>query len=130
MKVRDQPEVAEERQSLWLLTASPSIWGAHFLVSYAIGALWCGKVVDRGGELRPAQLAIIGLAVVALAGVAVVGWRGWRKHQYGDVDPPYDRDTPEDRHRFLGFATVLLSGLSAVAIIYVALSSLFVSNCW
>ena len=31
------------------------------------------------------------------------------------------RDTEADRHRFLGFATLLMAGLSAVATIYVAL---------
>jgi len=42
---------------------------------------------------------------------------------------PHDADTPEDRHRFLGFATLLLSGLSAVAVIYTALVVVVFRSC-
>ena len=37
---------------------------------------------------------------------------------HGNATLPHDDDTPEDRHRFLGFAALLLSALSAVAVIY------------
>jgi hypothetical protein len=38
-------------------------------------------------------------------------------------------DTAEDRHQFLAFSTLILSGLSAVATIYVALAPVFIGNC-
>jgi len=41
----------------------------------------------------------------------------------------HDLDTPEDRHRFLGFATLLLSGLSAVAVLYAAFAATFFDTC-
>jgi hypothetical protein len=122
-------EVTEDRQSLWLLTASPSIWAVHFLVSYTVGALWCGKLAGPGAGLGSVHAVIIGLALAALAGVGYTGWLGWRKHRHGGTDPPYDRDTPEDRHRFLGFATVLLSALSAVSIVYVAVAAVLIRSC-
>jgi hypothetical protein len=43
--------------------------------------------------------------------------------------PPHDDDTPEDRHRFLGWATFLLSILSAIAVCYSALAAVFLRSC-
>jgi hypothetical protein len=54
---------------------------------------------------------------------------GYRAHSYGAADAPHDDDTPEGRHRFMGFATLLLSGLSAVAVLYAALVPVFVETC-
>jgi hypothetical protein len=129
MRPETNDAVTEDRQSLWLLTVAPTIWAAHFLLSYIGAAIWCGKIVERSDAVSPVRAAILGLAVVALVGIGFTGWLGWRKHSHGDEQPPHDKDTPEDRHRFLGFATVLLSGLSALATIFVAISTLFISNC-
>jgi hypothetical protein len=124
----DSP-VHERRQSLWLLTVSPVIWALHFLVSYLGAALWCGPLQAHGGGAVPLQMAVAGTALIALAGIGITGRAGWRKHSYGSETPPHDEDTPEDRHRFLGFATVLLSALSAIATVYVALSVLLIGSC-
>ena len=129
MTTESQDLVTEDRQSLWLLTISPAIWAAHFLVSYIGATIWCGKWISGGGGFGPVRASIIGFAVVALIGIGVTGWRGWRKQSHGQGEPPYDEDTPEDRHRFLGLATVLLSGLSAIATIYSAIAALFVQSC-
>jgi hypothetical protein len=130
MTPKSDSAVHERRQSLWLLTFSPAIWAIHFLLSYAGAALWCGPMQSFGGGTAPLQLGIVGSAVLALAGIGITGRVGWRKHRYGSESPPYDQDTPEDRHRFLGFATVLLSALSAVATVYVALSMLLIRSCY
>jgi hypothetical protein len=129
MKPASQEVIGEARQSLWLLTISPAIWAAHFMVSYIGAAIWCGKITERTGGLGWVRIGIVVLALVALVGIGITGLVGWRKHKYGEGQLPYDRDTPEDRRRFLGFATVLLSGLSAVATIYVALVALFIRDC-
>jgi hypothetical protein len=76
------------------------------------------------------RLGIIGLAVIALTGIGITGRIGWRKHSHGNGQAPHDKDTPEDRHRFLGFATVLLSALSAIATLFVAISTLFIGSCY
>jgi hypothetical protein len=126
-----QPEsVREEHQSLWLLTISPALWATHFMVSYIAGALWCGRTAEGLNSPFPMQAAIASFGAIALAGIVVVGLKGWRMHTYGGAsEPPHDRDTPEDRHRFLGLSTVLLSALSALATVYVALSALLVRSC-
>lgn len=119
----------EEEQSLWLLTVSPLIWATHFLVSYVGGALWCARVAGPLGGLGPVRLGVLAATGVALAGIAVAGVAGYRRHDYGLAEVPHDFDTPGDRHRFLGFATVLLSVLSAIAVCYVAAVVLFVETC-
>ena len=43
--------------------------------------------------------------LAALAVVGFIGWIGYRRHSFGWAGLPHDDDTPEDRHRFLGFAT-------------------------
>ena len=44
-------ETAEKNQSLWLLTASPVMWAAHFLLSYGTASVWCAKVAGPGGSV-------------------------------------------------------------------------------
>jgi hypothetical protein len=119
----------EHQESLWWLIVSPTIWALHFLASYITAALWCEKAVGRAGPLGGARAAIVAYTIVALSGVLATGWMSYRRHRFGRSPVPHDEDTPEDRHRFLGFATFLLSLLSAVAIVYVALPTLFIGTC-
>lgn len=124
-----QNETRERNQSLWLLTASPVIWAGHFLLCYVTAAIWCEKVAGEDGLLGTAQTAIVVYTVAALVGIGIVGWSGYRRHRYGTATSPHDADTPGDRHRFLGFATLLLSALSAVAVVYAALTVVFLDTC-
>jgi hypothetical protein len=123
-------EFAEENQSLLLLTTSPVIWAAHFMLSYITAAIWCAKMVGPDGSLAGARVAIAIYTVLALSGIGITGWRAWRRHRYGTATLPHDDDSPEDRHRFLGFAALLLSALSAVAVIYAALAAVFIGSCY
>jgi hypothetical protein len=115
---------------LWLLTASPIVWAGHFLLCYGTAAVWCAKIAGLGGALGSARGAIIIYTVLALAVIGVIGVIGYRRHSFGEAALPHDDDTPEDRHRFLGFATALLSALSAVAVVYAALNVFFFTRCW
>jgi hypothetical protein len=121
--------MAESQARVWVVAVSPVIWALHFMACYVLVALWCGMVVGRDGSLLTARIIVAGLTLVALAAVGGIGWRGYRAHSLGRANAPHDDDTPEDRHRFLGFATLLLSGLSAVAIVYSALTVAFVTTC-
>ena len=123
-------EFAEENQSLLLLTASPVIWAAHFMLSYVTAAIWCAKVAGPDGSLGGVRVAIAIYTVLALSGIGITGWRAFRRHRYGTATLPHDDDSPEDRHRFLGFAALLLSALSAVAVIYAALAAVFIGSCY
>ena len=75
------------------------------------------------------RVAIMAYTVIALLGIGITGYIGYRRQNYGKGSEPYDADTPEDRHRFLGFSTLLLSGLSAVAVLYAWLVVIFFENC-
>ena len=125
----DSHKTREERQSLWLIAASPLAWAVHFMASYLTAAIWCAKVAGRDGSLGGASTAIGVYTAVALAVIALFGWIGFRRHSFGGATTPHDADTPEDRHRFLGFTMLLLSSLSAVATVYVAMAALFIWSC-
>jgi hypothetical protein len=120
----------EPRDSLLSLVGGPLVWAAHFLASYATVAVWCAKVAGRGAPLGLARPLILGYTAAALVLIAASARRGWRAHRHGSGEPPHDEDTPEDRHRFLGFATMLLSGLSAIAVVYAALVVVLTESCW
>ena len=120
---------SERHQSLWLLTASPTIWAAHFLLSYLTAAIWCAKFAGPHGSLTTVRVAMAVYTALALGGIGIVGWMAYRKHSFGHAELPHDADTPEDRHRFLGFATLLLSALSAVAVVFAALVAVFFGTC-
>jgi hypothetical protein len=113
-----------------LLTASPVMWAAHLLLSYITASIWCAKVSDPHASFGIVRAAIIVYSIVALAGIGIIGWIGYQRHSYGSASLPHDDDTPEDRHRFLGFSTLLLSALSAVAVVYAALVVLFFRSCY
>jgi hypothetical protein len=125
---REQP-LPERAAYLALLAASPTIWAAHFLLSYCTAAVWCAKFAPVDGALGSAAVAIWIFTAAALLGIAVIGSRAWRRHRYGDDELPHDFGSPEDRHRFLGFACALLSGLSALAVLYSALALALVGSC-
>ena len=126
-----------DRGSLWLLTIAPAIWAAHLLSCYVTAAIWCARFAAPGGALNGIRTAIAWYTAVALIGIAVVGWEGFRRHSYpstalgagGTEATTHDLDTREDRHRFLGFATLLLSGLSAVAVAYAAFAATLFDTC-
>jgi hypothetical protein len=123
-----EPRVPD-RHSLWLLTIGPVIWAAHFLLCYITAAVWCAKFVPAGGPLGNVRSAIVWYTAFALVAIGAVGWEGWRRHQFGTEATTHDLDTREDRHRFLGFATLLLAGLSAVGVIYAALAAQYFETC-
>lgn len=120
---------AESARSLWTLTMAPAIWAAHLLLSYITATIWCEKFAGPAGGSVGIRTAIGWYTAVAIAGIAAVGWRGLRWHQHGTETTTHDLDSPDDRHRFLGFATLLLSGLSAMATLYAALAASFFEGC-
>ncbi len=105
------------------------VWAVHFLACYLTAAIWCAKA-GRVAELAGVRVAVATSTLVALGAIVYVGAEGLRRHRLGTATVPHDFDTRESRHRFLGFATVLLSGLSAVAVVYVALPALFFRACY
>jgi hypothetical protein len=120
--------VDEPSQSLWTLTVGPAIWAGHFLASYIAAAVWCGTA---GAQARFGSMTIVFAVAtaLALAGVAGAAWGGWQRYNHGEAVPSHHKDTPEDRHRFLGLATLLLAVLSAVSIVYTAVAVAMLRGC-
>jgi uncharacterized membrane protein YbhN (UPF0104 family) len=129
MNRQPQSSLPERPRYLVLLAASPTIWGGHFLLAYCTVAVWCEKAAPPSGSLGAAGVAIWIFTAAALAAIAIIGWLAWRRHRFGDGERPHDFDSPADRHRFLGFACLLLSGLSAVAVVYSALAVALIGSC-
>lgn len=121
--------LAEENDSLWLLTAAPVIWAVHFLLSYLTAAIWCARLAGPDRSLGSVRVAVAVYTILALIGIGMTGWQAYRRHTFGNTTVPHDFDSPEARHRFLGFATLLLSGLSAIATLYVSLAAVFIGSC-
>lgn len=127
-------ETHESNQTLWLLAAAPAVWFGHFLLSYITVSIWCAKYANVQGTLLSARM-LIGIytvfALIVISGIFLIGYR--RQSQESGAAPtdsvPTNKDSPESRHRFLGLATLLLAGLSALATIYVALAAVFISTC-
>lgn len=118
----------EERESLWGLVVSPVIWSAHFLLCYITAAIWCAKK-GPDASLSTVRVAIITYTAVAIVAIAWNAWDGYRRHRFAKGKLPHDFDSPEDRHRFLGFATLLLALLSGVATLYAAMVVIFFWDC-
>lgn len=129
MSTRSNGSLPERASYLLLLAASPTVWAAHFLLSYCTAAVWCEKFASETGALGAAGGAIWIFTVLALGAIAGIGWHAWRRHRYSDSELPHDFDSPADRHRFLGFACALLSGFSAVAVSYSALAVALIGSC-
>jgi hypothetical protein len=119
----------EDEESLWSLVAAPLVWLAHFLASYVTAAIWCAKLAGADGSLSPVRIAIAAYTIVALLAVGVIGWRGFRRYRAAGSGTPHHADTAAARHRFLGFIAMLLSVLSAVAILYDVLVPIMIGSC-
>ncbi|GLK73957.1 hypothetical protein KHC23_00925 [Ancylobacter dichloromethanicus] len=115
-----------ETPNLWTLLTPPAVWALHFLFCYVAGAIICAKAPEALGELRLAIAAATGLALVIIAAAGAQAVRHWG---FGSDAPPHNQPTDEDQKHFLAFATLLLAGLSAVAVLFGALPALFIAEC-
>jgi hypothetical protein len=129
MKLAPIEPRTRDSYSLWLLTIAPGIWAGHLLLCYITAAIWCARFAPPGGALGSVRTAIALYTAAALAGIVATGWEGLRRHRSGTETTTHDLDSVEDRHRFIGFATLLLAGLSAVGVGYAALAASFFESC-
>ncbi|BCH15524.1 hypothetical protein [Mesorhizobium sp. L-2-11] len=121
--------VPKQIETLWTLFTAPVVWAAHFLVCYVGAAIYCAKPELVGLSFSAVRAGIAVATVVALSLIALSAWLAWRQWGFGTDDPPHDDPTRRDRTLFQGFATLLLSDLSFIAVIFTAMPALFLTEC-
>ena len=114
-------------KSLVEMIVPPTIWAVHFLLCYIVAAVYCAKFGPAAADLAPVRVWVAFVTLIALSGILASGIRASRRE--ARRRPPHDADTIEDRRHFLADATILLSGLSFVATLYVAMAAAFVETC-
>ena len=119
-------EFLPRHRSLWYMILAPTVWAAHFTVTYSMTAIWCEKIPATDGL----RLAILVLTLVALGLIGFLGLRAWRQWDYlDDSDYVHGGPTDEDRREFLGHTGFLLAVISFIAAIYVALPAFWIETC-
>ncbi|RWQ43948.1 MAG: hypothetical protein EOS21_03535 [Mesorhizobium sp.] len=121
--------IPKQIETLWTLFTAPVVWAAHFLVCYLGAAIYCAKPELVGLSFSAVRAGIAAATVIALSLIALSAWLAWRQWGFGTEDPPHDDPTRRDRTLFQGFATLLLSGLSFIAVIFTAMPALFLTEC-
>ena len=125
-------EFAEEQASLVRITFGPLIWAVHFVASYAAAAVFCAKLAEPQDHMTLLQGGIAVATLLAMGGIAWIGWRSFRQWREGNEDGPLEEDargSGEDRHQFLGHAAFLLAVISFVGVGYTAMPALFAASC-
>lgn len=115
--------------SLWRLALSPSVWALHFLLCYITAAIYCAKFAEGRDGLVIVRLVITAYTAVAVGVIGTDAFNAARRLRACGKAPPFDQDTPEDRHRFMAFSTLLLAGLSLVATVFSGLVAVYFENC-
>ena len=117
-------------KSLMRMIVSPTIWAVHFLLCYIVAAVYCAKIGSSAADLAPVRVWVAFVTLIAIFGIAASSVLAFRRGRFdASRRVPHDADTIENRRDFVAYATILLSGLSFVATLYVALAALFVETC-
>jgi hypothetical protein len=127
-----------DRADLWTLLMPPTVWALHFLFCYLVAAIACAKggitlTAPAAGfsyaPLEGVRPAVAAGTTVALALIGIGAWQAWKHWGMGQDLPPHDTASDEDRQHFLGYATLLLSALSAVSVLFIALPAFLILDC-
>lgn len=116
-------------ETFWTLFTGPVVWAGHFLACYAAAAIFCEKPGFLGADFDNLRIAIGVLTVLSLAMIVVSAMLAWRQWGFGTGDPPHDEPTRDDRLLFQGYATLLLSALSFIAVAFTAMPAIFIGTC-
>jgi hypothetical protein len=122
-----QLETASGSEPLWVPVVAPSIWSLHFMLCYATAAVWCGRFSPPPSPGIRTLVAVF--TVGALAAIALFFHHGFSRLRYRLPMRPLDDDTPGDREQFVAFTTMLLAGMSLVAVVFEAIAIAVVNRC-
>jgi hypothetical protein len=108
---------------LVVLLGAPLVWVVHLAVSYFLVALDCNT--SWNGAEAGVLLATI-LCALAASGVAVFGWRGWKRARGGRGGGSLESANVRE---FLALVGAALAALFAGAIVLTGISPLFLPTC-
>lgn len=120
-----------ERDSLLGMVGAPIIWAVHFVTVYVLVSFACafgfsgGRILGIGAV--PFLIGVVTLiAVVFIALLTRLGYRRWRQ-----TEADRRRMDPDlwARRRFMALTALLLSGLSLIATIWVAVPAFLMDPC-
>lgn len=111
-------------RSTWLaLLAGPVIWFVHFMVVYLVAEAGCTGSGPGLVVFEPPVPAVVTVAATVVALVACLGFARWALHRARRGTPEGEADdetAARGRHDELASIGVLLSLLSAAAVLFVA----------
>ena len=110
--------------AFWLIVAAPAVWLLVFILAYVVVASACARLPSGAASIGVARTAALVLAVMGVVGIVGVGLAGWRR-----IPARGGAEGPRPRERFVGWSTVLLSGLSVLAVLYVILTLALFGTC-
>lgn len=131
---QEREAFGEETSSIFRIALGPTIWAVHFALSYAAVAVYCAKFATALDPIPTFRLAVAGLTILALAGIA---WTGLKAFRQWNVNAKRSLrqvavdlvEEEEGRHEFLGHAALLLAIISFVGVIFSALPVLYIPSC-
>lgn len=105
--------------SLWtvvsVLVAGPAVWMAYFWAVYLVGEWECAL---GAGSALPTGFTLVA-AVPALLITAWAGWHAWSVRRGSD----------SDTISTLGIAGVLTGAISAIGVVFVAVTAVWIAPC-
>lgn len=116
-------------RALLPMVIGPTVWAFYFLVAYAGAAIVCER---WPASLDTARWILLAIGILAASGVALtstVAGISWRQDLARIDHGGTGDDSTAARRAFLAFATLLLGGLSVIAILYTAAPLLLSGTC-
>lgn len=120
-------------RATWVvLLAGPVIWFIHFMVVYMVAEAGC---TGSGPGLRvldppvPATVTIVATVVAVIACLGCAGWALRRSRAGREEGDAAHEAGARGRHRELAFVGMLLSLLSAIAVLFVGVPALVFTGC-
>lgn len=114
---------------LWLLFLPLTIWAIHFLAVYVVAAVSCAKAVDIGAAILAVRWIAVAVTIVALGTIGATLWYGRRYRSGAAGQRSANAPGAWDQARFVWNVLLLISALSALAVIYVGSVTFFFGDC-
>lgn len=122
-----------QTRTTWVvLLAGPVIWAVHFGVVYLVAEAGCPGTrlaIEPFLPPVPTTVTIVATVVAVVACLAAAGW-AFRRSRTGTPDGEAEDETSaRGRHRELAFVGMLLSLVSAMAVLFVGAPALVFPGC-